>query len=334
MPPEHSDDTLTNEGTTPATDPAKDPRMLAMEGIKVQRDGEEEPSTDPVQQVAQQTEPQPVQQVDQTTLQTESHEPELIADGLDKKAVRVKVDGHEIVVPLDQVVRNFQKTSAADRRLQEASRLLEQAKAQTADSGKPPASVAGGETGSDTDGTTGAPKGGQPSPKAKKFIAALFEGDEETAAQALEEVIAGRAPSPTQVDPSLIAQQVTPAIKAQLEWDGALEQFVAANSDIVEDPYLNSMLNQRLDAEMEAGKPYPTALQDAGKHVRDWLTAIGAGKTTSQAPTTVTREDKLARKAGIDTLPAASISAASTQAPPVTIGSVIDEMRKARGQLA
>lgn len=314
--PDQLSDQLSDQDQ-PKRDPAQDPRMLAMNAIKVERD-EEEPTETPA----------PVAKTNEQLEAQLAVQPELITDGLDKKLVRVKVDGEEQEVSLDLVVRNFQKTAAADKRLADASRLLDQAKA-----AKPPAPVAPANDGSDTAGTDGAVAAGdgQPSPKAKKFIAALFEGDEDAAAQALEEVIAGRAPGSTQVDPTAIAAQVTPAIKAQLENDSALERFLEANQDIVKDPHLTNMVNGFLDEELAGGKPYADALDSAGARVKDWLTTIGAGKPAEPAPTTPNREDKLARKAQMDNISAAHIAASSTQPPPQTASDVINEMRKARG---
>jgi hypothetical protein len=48
----------------------------------------------------------------------------MLADDLDKTMVKVKIDGHEAEVSVEEMVRQYQKNGAADRRLAEANRLL------------------------------------------------------------------------------------------------------------------------------------------------------------------------------------------------------------------
>src|SRR5574343_492927 len=105
------------------------PRMAAMEAIAESRRkslAEEGVNIEPgpVEQ-EQETEPED-EQVDQVAVQMQEDERPVASDQL---RVKVKVDGEEIELPLSEVVKSYQKDAAATRRLQEANRILENAKA-------------------------------------------------------------------------------------------------------------------------------------------------------------------------------------------------------------
>ncbi len=93
---------------------AQNPRMLAMEAIRVQRDGDDEQTSNNAAD-------------DQLALQTETA-PRVLTDGLDRTMVRVKVDGVEQEIPVADVVRSYQKDAAAQARLNEATRVLDEAR--------------------------------------------------------------------------------------------------------------------------------------------------------------------------------------------------------------
>lgn len=296
------------------------PRELAMDAIVVKREGEEEgadPASQVDAQVAQQTAPEPV-----------------IVTDPDKTMVKVKIDGEERLVPIAEVTAQYQKNSAADKRLAEATRLLEQARQQQAapaQTEKPPQAVdssAGGAQTSPTD----QPQGGDTKQTVREFLASMFDGDEDKAADALTRLVtASRAgESPTQVDPSTLVTQLTPAVREQLANESALDRFLEQNTVIAEDPHLTAMTAGFLREEMQGGLAYPDALQAAGKRTTDWLGRYGGSAQGGAGPTT-TRESKLAAKGRIDEINPASTSAASTAPAPSTPSSVIAEMRAARG---
>lgn len=292
-------------------------RELAMEAIKVHREGVDDD-----------------QQTDQVTLQ--ASEPTVLADGLDRTMVKIKVDGEERVVSVADMVARVQKNEAADKRLAEANALLTEAarrkaelEAQQAGS-KPPAQVDSTNTGDDTPATSpaGGPAAGQ---TVKDFIEALYEGDTEKAATVFQEVMGamGRG-NATPIDPNTLVTELAPAVRQQLADDSALETFLESNPVIANDPHLTQMTAGFVQEGMRGGKAYPDALNEAGERVKQWMAGMGMGSHQGGGTTTPS-QTKLDRKAGIDEIRPASITAANTAAPPQTTQDVLNDMRKARG---
>lgn len=298
-------------------------RELAMDAIASQRDqtmaaeiGQQldapaaaEPETKPADEV-----------VDQVAAQMD--EPTVLTDGLDKVMVRIKVDGVERDVSVAEMQRSFQKGSAADQRLEQATRLLREAEARAA---APPVGFVPAPKESDIQAT---PE--DANQKAKSIYSALVEGDEEKAIAAINQMLAGRQPEPTPLDQ--LTAQLTPAIKQQLSNDIALEKFRTDYADILSDPYLPTLADQFLAEEEKSGKSFSEALDTAGKRTRDWLTSKGVS-TAAPTPTSA-RESKLERKAGIDSIPALNTVATVVEEPVQSATDVINEMRKARGLAA
>ena len=234
--------------------------------------------------------------------------------------VKVKIDGVESEVTLDELTRQYQKNGAAERRLEEATRLLNEARAAV-----PPVGFAKPATSSESPPVEPQPQGG--TDEAKAFLAALFDGDEVKALDALQKIGLGR-PQPTQ-DTAQLAAQLTPAIKQQLVVDSALESFSKDYADIVKDPYLADLADRFLDAEVASGKPFTEALETAGQKTRDWLKSKGVTQTGPEP--TINRNTKLERKAGIDVIPALNTKATTIEEPEQSAQDVIREMRKSRG---
>lgn len=279
-------------------------REIAMEAIADLRqdDFDTENNGGQASQVEQQTQPEP---------------PQAQPEGLDKMLVRVKIDGVESEVTVAEMQRQYQKNGAAERRLEEATRLLNEARAAS-----PPLGFAPAATSNDIQTTPGGDD-----EEGKAFLAALFDGDEEKALAALRAVGFGR-PQPTPTTQQLAAQ-LTPAIKQQLVVDSALERFEATYADVMADPYLEGMAADFIKQEMEAGMPFVEALDVGGKRTRDWLASKGV--TTPTPNPTTDRNTKLERKARIDTVPALSSKATTVEEPEQSATDVINEMRKARG---
>lgn len=281
-----------------ATEPTERERM--MDAIAVQREEAEAPVDQVEKQMATQIEP----------------------ESLDKIMVKVKIDGVESQVSVAEMQRQYQKNGAAERRLEEATRLLEAARSAT-----PPVGVGQEAKPTETQPTQQATSG-DAEQESKEFLAALFDGDEEKALETLKRIGFGRANSPT-LDPTQLAAQLTPAIKQQLSYDSALEKFKGDYADIVGDPYLADLADRFLDAEVAGGKPFAEALEEAGRKTRDWLGSKGV--TTTAPPPTTDRNTKLERKAGIDRIPALATKATTVEDVVPTASDIIAEMRKARG---
>ena len=292
-------------------------RLRSMESIKVKRDDDEPSQAD--QQLAAQLDADP-----NPTPAATPPGPKVLTDGLDQMLVTVKIDGRERQVTVEEMQRQFQKNGAAESRLEEATRLLNEARATAQASAPPPVGVAG--PGAKPD-STDAPEGGEDG--AKAFLSSLFEGDEEKATAALNKLLGGRNQVPIQPNDQELAAKLTPVIRQQMLQESALEKFAVDNPDIVQDPHLADMADGFLDAEVDAGTPYDKALEAAAKKTRDWLASKGA-KPPETTPT-MTRDAKLERKARIDQIPTLNKAASSTVEPAQTTADVIAEMRKARG---
>ena len=290
---------------------AQNPRMLAMEAIRVQRDGDDEQTSNNAAD-------------DQLALQTETA-PRVLTDGLDRTMVRVKVDGVEQEIPVADVVRSYQKDAAAQARLNEATRVLDEAR-RTAAAAIPPAPVVHPAANTETAPT--------PEPETVKgFVEALFEGDTEKAIEAFAKLglNTGRSDGAT-LDLEQVQAQLTPAIKQQLIDDSALERFEKDNADLAADPHLVSVTNNFIQDAVNGGTPYAEALEVGAKRTRDWLASIGAAKPGSEPTTSAHQPSKLERKARIDEVQALNRTANTTQDAPASTSSVIAEMKKARGQ--
>lgn len=305
----------TEEATATAHTPTEreveqNPRMLAMAAIKVQRDDDDDGDAG----------------ADQLALQTEQDTPRVLTDGLDKTLVRVKVDGVEQEVTVADMQRSYQKDAAAQARLNEATRVLDEARRTAAAGAIPPAPVVQPAANTET--------ASNPQPETvKEFVEALFEGDTEQAIAAFARLglNTGRSEGAT-LDLEQVQAQLTPAIKQQLIDDSALERFEKANADLAADPHLVSVTNGFIQEEVNGGKPYAQALEDGAKRTRDWLASIGAAKPPSDPAPSAHQPSKLERKARIDEVQALNRTANTTQDAPVSVSNTIAEMKKARGQ--
>lgn len=247
-------------------------------------------------------------------------EPKVVGDGFDKHRVKVKIDGVESEVSIEELKRQFQKGGAADKRLAEATRLLEEAKKVTAAA---PA-VAKPEPEKTTDPNIEASE--------DKFIKAMFSGDEEAAREAFREALnAGRQPS-TQPSIEQIVKAATPALKQQLDQESALKQFGQDYADVLGDPYLAKKADDLLVEALNDGKPFDEALKVAGDGTRGWLTKLTGVAPRQDKPSTTVRSERLERKTGLDTVVGTGTKAVMATEEEPSASSVIAQMRAARGQ--
>ena len=311
----------TNKAGDESTERPLSARELAMEELHAKRRQEiaTELGGEIDEQIATQTEDEPAQPDTQAQAST----------------VRVKVDGEELDVPLDELKRQYQKNAAADKRLEEASRLLREAKeaseraaqikAQQGDEPAPNVSTARAATPPDD---SSAPAIGE---LHTKFVTSLYEGDDANSAKLLDELVEAKLQAragATQSRADIVAE-----VKKQLEEDSAFEQFSKAFDDIWSDPYLSNIADQHLSNELNSGK-HPnlnSALTAAGLATRDWMRSRGM-KVKEERTQTADLNARLERKAGLPQLPSASVRATSMEEPPANAASVIAEMRRARGQ--
>lgn len=311
MTTETNDATQSGVPNDSETTPEPTAREIAMEAIANQRQGEFD-----AENRGEQHKPGSVtaSQDDQIAAQLGDKEPA----NLDDQVVKVKIDGVESEVTVSEMRRQYQKNGAAERRLEEATKLLNEARA-AAQSATPPVGVVQDDKKLDSD-VEG---------EAKALLEALFSGDESKALEELKRFRTGRGDQTPTLDVDQIAAQLTPAIRQQLFVESALEKFAGDFPDIVADTHLADLADMFLDAEVKAGTPYDQALEQAGLRTRDWLSSKGV--TTHQPNPTIDRNTKLERKAGIDKIPALNSKATTVEVPEPSASDVIKEMRRARG---
>ena len=247
-----------------------------------------------------------------------------------KYKVKVKLEGQEEELGLDEVLRGFQKDQVASRRMTEAAKMIRDAEEIKKQAQELLDSAKQGQAADDGGGneSKATPKAEQ----AKKVVEALIEGDEEAAVIALAE-LAGRAESSTQSKPDLSVNDVADEVKRQLEVDSALDAFAVEFKDISADPHLVDMTNRFLADEIKVNPDISEALKAAGNKTRDWINRL-TGTTTGKGDDSTTTRDRAALKKGIDSMPGMSASSGSQIEAEETPADIINAMKAERGLIA
>lgn len=251
--------------------------------------------------------PEPPQEIKESPSPEPAPEPKPVETPADDY-VTVKVDGQERQVLKSQIieagVRTLQKESAADRRLEEATRLLREAQ------------------------ETAQPKR-QPLPDMDEAELAhrIRMGSDEEAAEAMR-VLKGRETATPEEIAAFAENRAINRIKAE----GAIEWFQTEYKEIFADPYLVRLALGEDERMLREGdqRSYRERYQEIGNTLRDKIREWKGGKAEI-----VPNTDKQERKATITNLPAASARQPATETPkPKTQAQIIEEMRKRRGQSA
>lgn len=289
-------------------------RLAAMDEIRKSRvaDLEDEigapvPLDDTPSNVPPAAENAPAQPEQQLAHQLADDDGFISPDMLSRK-VRLKVDGEEVAVPLEQLVRTAQKESAADRRLREATELLRQAQARA----HAPEETTGNVTPS---AAPGLPPDETVKAKLKDALNAIFTGDEDAAADAFAQVLGSRQPQQAapQVDPDALAEVVT----QRLDERSALGQFLGKYQRIASNPWLQQAADAELNRLRSEGKPFQEALEEAGRSVyQQFGYEIPQASPQNITPATTRQETLRARKADLDIPVGRSVSAAQTRIAP------------------
>lgn len=252
--------------------------------------------------------------------------------------IKVKVDGQEREVPVTDLVTSFQKNAAADARLAEANRVLEEARAAAAAVPAKPAPkkelTAEEQAAVDKD--------------IDEYHEALYAGDSKKARELLRKVaphvIPEASPQAATPDVESIAQQIVPRVTAAISTEQAMTNFRRDFKDVVANPYLTSVAQDRLNELVAEGKPLAEALALSGQHARKWVTdtaaAIQGGTATGEATTTTPRTERLDRKGKLLQLPNANARAGAAgsrddDGPTTAAGNsaYVQDLKKSRGQL-
>lgn len=234
---------------------------------------------------------------------------------------KIIVDGQEREVPLSDIYdagkRALQKESAADSRLEEATRLLKEAKESTPLSEK-----------KDEEQTIEDAEAYKE--KIRELTEAIQYGEGDAGEKALQEIIEMGRQQTIPDTKNLVAQ-----IKEELRWDRINEKLHASPedggfADLEKDPRLLTLANQAIDAELTAGKPYTWELcKKACQDVRDW-----ADKAAPADEVKDELQEKRERKKAIDEAKSANLKNVkiTKESKPETASEIVAEMRKVRGQ--
>jgi hypothetical protein len=255
--------------------------------------------------------------------------------------VKVKIDGEEIEVPVDEVVRQYQKNSAADKRLAEATRLLREAQeAEAARLLREQQMLQYQEQLQQQQGQ----QAREPDPAdvdavaaRKDFLKALFEGDEESALTKLDEMLAGRqqaqAAAPI-LDVDQIAQAVTHNVQQKLVVESVLTQNRHDYPEMYADPDIEALALAKIQRKQaEEGTDFFAALDTVSKELATkfgWSAVQEPGRREDPAPTTSSRAQKLEQKRTIDNVTSINTKTAPTETTPEDASSIIAAMRAAR----
>jgi hypothetical protein len=262
----------------------------------------------------------------------------------DKSFMRTKVDGKEVLVPMDRVRATIQKNEAAESRLQKASdwqKELSAREQQIADRERqlaqraqrtvlPPA-VADAD---DPDLLAGA----------QSVVSKLFDGNEKDAARDLAKMLS-RARTPAQqtpvvIDENAIVQKAVAAVK-QSDAQDAYQKSLLEGYDSFKKDYPELMADKLLFAAVDTvtedvEKEHPEwapidVMREAGNRVREWANGVKpAAKTQNEDPA----NDRLERKRNLVPMPAAREGSPPRQAEEreQTPAEAFAEIRKQRGQ--
>jgi hypothetical protein len=255
----------------------------------------------------------------------------VIKDG--KPVVKLKVDGQERFIPLEQARAVLSKNEAADARLREAARQRQEIEARERALQAREAEVNAraqklGTQPPDTDA-------GDPDLKteAKKLANKLLTGTEDEVAETLVTVLTPRQAKAPVVDPKAIAKEVRQELtaeQAQEKLVESLKKFEEDFEDIAKDPVLYAAADVISD-QVKAENPTWTTdqiLSETGKRTRE---RFGQPRPAVTTTATVNRQE---RKNNLRPLPQARVAAQAkpTEERPMTPAEVVREQRRARGQ--
>lgn len=239
----------------------------------------------------------------------------------DDDTLEVVVDGERMKLPRATVVANYQKSATADKRLREANVLLENARRSA-----PPAAPAAADP---------ATPASAPVPKVdpKAFSSALFEGDEDKAAEAFNGAVAARVaevleergikagdPVPAAVD----TKEITARVRQELSEESALAEARARYPKLFDKGDIETLGSVKIQRRMAEGVSFTDALTEVSGQMAESFGWEPVEESRTPAPAPKPNHDRggvLERKRGIDKVPAAAVrrdpSAAEEATPPM-----------------
>lgn len=258
-------------------------------------------------------------------------------------SVRIKVNGEEQDVPMDEVIRQYQKHGSADQRLAEATRLLREAQEREAQVLLYQQQAAQAAQVAQATQVAAPPVSPDPvvAESGKEFLKALFEGDEEHALNALNKVMQGRPVQPAPVaaptlDVNLIAENVAQQVRHQMTVDSVLERNRTDYPELYADPDIEQLAASKIHALRQTGVDFATALNTVSEdfaakfHWKEQREPQGR-PVEKPAPTTETRAAKLGNKQRVDNVASLTTKTVTHDDVPEDTSAVIAQMRAARG---
>jgi hypothetical protein len=241
------------------------------------------------------------------------------------RKVRVKVDGVERDIDLADAIKQYQKGSAADKRLEEATRLLREAEERARQAAPAPAYQPA------TPESVIAPDAGKTN--LKEALEKLYLGDSDEAVSVITQLIdqAKGGAQPTQQAPQINIDAIAEQLQQRLAIDTALATVRTDYPDIIANKDIELLTAIKVDQLVAGGAPRAAAILDAAKEV---YTNLGKAPLSQGRPANTQREskqEKLMRKASLDPLPTANVADASDEPSyPTTPSSLIQEMAARR----
>jgi hypothetical protein len=229
-----------------------------------------------------------------------------VTEEIKPETVRIKVDGEEREVPKDKVydagIRAMQKESAADKRLEEATRLLKEAETRYAQVQDKPENP--------------------PQQWDDATVAYVLEhGNDEQKAYAVS-LLRGRDTA----TPDDIVRQAEARVMDKIDFRDASQWFLDEYKDIAADPYLFHLASTAEDSLLKNGDT--RSRKEIYKAIGDDLRKWKGGMTETKS-----MEEKKEQKSNIVNLNSASVKkSAPTENKPKTPSEIIEDMRKRRGQ--
>jgi hypothetical protein len=320
------------EGQASAQNPEEDPRLQMMEGIaeraRKARD-EEFGASEELEDV----EPEDAEEQDQEESEEEDAEPG--PKEPKEQYVRIVVDGEEREVPLSQIMdagkRTLQKESAADRRLEEATRLLNEAKQRAAMAQQGPPAT-----------RQDAPPAKKPD--AKKLLEAIRYAEDDEAEQALNDLLSSMGGKPAETNGMRREDVIALAENVMVVKDhmGRFQRPPEDGGfgDIAKDPDLYSMAGNLANTMRAQGRFDDTNwqhYQQVGEAVRKWRDTFVQRYAPKREPVEDMTAKKERKRSTVSVTPA-NVKSESSSKPTKTKTHVeiaregIADIMRARGQ--
>ena len=207
---------------------------------------------------------------------------------------KLKVNGKELELTTDELIARAQKVEAADDYIRQAAQMYK--------AHKEPAPEPKAPAGAEEDDAA--------------LARAIQTGTEQEAVAAIQKMRAR---------PSASTDDVLRIVNTQLAITEANRKFEAEYADIVQDPYLRSMVQMELQQRIQRQDPrsYQENLFEIGANLKAWKASL--------VPASAQLQEKQARKASVTVIPTAAARAAGkTEDKPETAADVIAELAKQR----